>query len=60
MTKKEWIIYFETVNGRKPTPNELSQAIQQGIITESDINGVNSSISSQDMLARKKKIHPFF
>ncbi|MCW1059245.1 MULTISPECIES: hypothetical protein [Streptococcus] len=27
MKKKEWIVYFETVNNRKPTAEEISQAL---------------------------------
>lgn len=32
MNKEEWIAYFETINGRKPTPAELAQALQNGTI----------------------------
>ena len=30
MNQQEWIEYFELVNGRKPTPAELSQAQAAG------------------------------
>ena len=30
MNQQEWIEYFELVNGRKPTPAELSQAQATG------------------------------
>ncbi|MBY4973775.1 hypothetical protein K6V43_10420 [Streptococcus suis] len=34
MIKKDWIAYFETVHGRKPSPQELKQAIADGEVSQ--------------------------
>ena len=36
MNQQEWIEYFELVNGRKPTPAELSQAQRNTSIIKSN------------------------
>lgn len=33
MTEKEWISYFEAINGRKPTPAELQDAVRRGEVS---------------------------
>ncbi|MBY5009673.1 DUF4767 domain-containing protein [Streptococcus suis] len=32
MTETEWIVYFEAMNGRKPTPTELQEAVKSGLV----------------------------
>lgn len=56
MNKKEWIVYFESVHGRKPTKKELDQASQNGTIVQREkptkkIYGVFFAIISGLLLA---------
>ena len=59
MNQQEWIEYFELVNGRKPTPEELSQAQAAGefILERPNIfssNGRNSlSLPKQQQPSNK-------
>ncbi len=48
MNEKEWLDYFETINNRKPTEEEIQQAKANGefISQESKDEGVNPTASS--------------
>ena len=47
MNEKEWLDYFETINNRKPTEEEIQQAKANGefIFQESRDEDVNPTIS---------------
>lgn len=49
MNQQEWIEYFELVNGRKPTPEELSQAQAAGefILERPNIFSSNGQVTEQ-------------
>ena len=49
MNQQEWIEYFELVNGRKPTPAELSQAQAAGefILERPNIFSSNGQVTEQ-------------
>ena len=47
MNQQEWIEYFELVNGRKPTPEELSQAAGEFILERPNIFSSNGQVTEQ-------------
>ncbi len=54
MNQQEWIEYFELVNGRKPTPAELSQAQAAGefILERPNVLSSNGQVRSKDRLSQ--------
>ena len=52
MNQQEWIEYFELVNGRKPTPAELSKLKQQASLSLNDLMSLEQldRLMSQEIL----------
>ena len=51
MTKQEWIEYFQAVNGRKPSPKDLQDAVLNGdVVEENTLNQQqNQAIHEQNV-----------
>ena len=54
MNQKEWIDYFETINGRKPRPKEMQQAMLNGDFV--DESGSLSPLKQEEVLPLPSKI----
>lgn len=51
MNKKEWIVYFESVHGRKPNSTEINRAIKEGTIISGKLKSSNNFFKNKRIIA---------
>ena len=56
MTRAEWLDYFETVNGRKPSVQEMADALKAGEFVNEEPVKAEETATAEPIKVRQKSL----